>query len=308
MSAATHLKSLQALELAVRQGSFKGAAEMLGITPAAVGQRIRSLEDFLGTDLLLRGRSGLQPTRELELALNDLHVAFQALDRVTKSLEFQRSFEIHIVADADWSELWLQPRLAEFRVENPQIHFCINGVGDIPVRLGSPDLRITYGGNTGDVLFRDLLVPVTGPDNSRRIADWDIVNQMEGMPLLHLKEQIEDEDYPGWADWFGTFGHRKSGTERGVHYKNARLALEAVKQNVGFLMCGLSLMQSNLVDGSIVLPYPISQHILAPQPFRLTLRPTAAKQLQLQKFIEWLRAAAHKTQTDLDALDQSGQL
>jgi LysR family glycine cleavage system transcriptional activator len=51
MSAATHLKSLQALEMAIRVGSLKGAANHLGITPAAVGQRIRSLENYLGVDL-----------------------------------------------------------------------------------------------------------------------------------------------------------------------------------------------------------------------------------------------------------------
>ncbi|MBT8426376.1 MAG: LysR family transcriptional regulator, partial [Silicimonas sp.] len=43
MAQPTHLKSLQALELAVRLGSLKDAAGHLGITPAAVGQRIRAL-------------------------------------------------------------------------------------------------------------------------------------------------------------------------------------------------------------------------------------------------------------------------
>jgi LysR family glycine cleavage system transcriptional activator len=79
MAAVTHLKSLQALELAIRCGSLKAAADRLGITPAAVGQRIRALEDYLGTDLLLRGRSGLQPTPELDHALGDLQTAFAAL-------------------------------------------------------------------------------------------------------------------------------------------------------------------------------------------------------------------------------------
>lgn len=302
MSATTHLKSLQALELAVRQGSFKGAADTLGITPAAVGQRIRSLEDFLGTDLLLRGRSGLRPTRELELALVDLHAAFKALDRVTETLDFQRTSEIHIVADPDWADMWLQPRMAIFRKENPHILFCINGSGDVPVRLGAPDLRITYGEDAGELLFQDLLVPVTGPDNLRRIADRNPVSQMEGMPLLHLKEQIEYDDHPGWADWFKKFGHRKSGTERGVHYMNARLALDAVKQDVGFLVCGLSLMLPNLQEGTIVHPFPISQHLVAPQPYRLRLRPDAEKRSQLQKFIDWLRTAAHETQREIDAM------
>lgn len=302
MSATTHLKSLQALEIAVRQGSFKSAADTLGITPAAVGQRIRSLEDFLGTDLLLRGRSGLRPTRELELALVDLHAAFKALDRVTETLDFQRTREIHIVADPDWADMWLLPRMLNFRTENPHILFCINGSGDVPVRLGTPDLRVTYGDDSGEVLFQDLLVPITGPDNPRRIADWDPVNQMEGMPLLHLKKQIEYDDHPGWADWFKKFGHRESGTERGVHYTNARLALDAVRQDVGFLVCGLSLMLRDLQEGTIVHPFPISQHLVAPQPYRLRSRPNAEQQPQLRKFVDWLRATAHETQRELDAL------
>ena len=90
MAVTTHLKSLQALELAVRTGSFKAAAETLGITPAAIGQRIRSLEDCLGTDLLVRGRSGLQPTRELELALSELQTAFKALDNTTEILDYMK--------------------------------------------------------------------------------------------------------------------------------------------------------------------------------------------------------------------------
>jgi LysR family glycine cleavage system transcriptional activator len=45
MVAVTHLKSLQAVELAIRKGSLKEAADVLGITPAAVGQRVRALED-----------------------------------------------------------------------------------------------------------------------------------------------------------------------------------------------------------------------------------------------------------------------
>jgi LysR family glycine cleavage system transcriptional activator len=63
----------------------------------------------LGTDLLVRWRSRLRPTVDLNPALNDLKVAFAALDRVTVNSDFQRVTEIHIVADPDWFELWLMP-------------------------------------------------------------------------------------------------------------------------------------------------------------------------------------------------------
>lgn len=302
MTSATHLKSLQALEMAIRVGSLKAAAENLGITPAAVGQRIRALEVYLGTDLLLRGRSGLSPTIDLERTLGDLKTAFAALDRVTQNLDFQRVTEIHVVADPDWSELWLLPRLDAFRAENPNILFCINGAGDVPLRLGAPDCRIEYGDPAGgEVLYRDRLLPVTGPDNLRRIADWDEQMPLEGMPFLHLVAQRDDPLRPGWPDWVEKFGYRREGAGRGVHYRHARLALEAVRENVGFLICGLSLVERDLAMGSVVLPYPAHQSLTAPAPYTLRLPAHGSQRPQLQRFCDWLRDEARKTANAIEA-------
>lgn len=306
MVVASHLKSLQALEMAIRVGSLKGAADQLGITPAAVGQRIRSLENFLGADLLMRGRSGLQPTTDLSHALVDLKVAFSALDRVTEDLDFQRVTEIHIVADADWSELWLLPRLEDFRKENPNILFCINGAGDIPMRLGAPDCRIEYGepGN-GEELFRDRLLPVVSPANVYRMDAGDGNISFEGMPLLHLEAQRDDDMRPGWLDWVGEFGYRSIGGDRGVHYHNSRLALEAVRKDVGFLVCGLSLIERDLAEGSIVHPFPARKSITAPMPYVLNVPMRGAVRPQLQRFCDWLLNRAHLTRKSLELVAAS---
>ncbi|WP_410482400.1 LysR family transcriptional regulator [Ovoidimarina sediminis] len=58
----THLNALRALEASLRHKSFTGAAEELGVTPAAVGQRVRSLEEYLGRPLLQRTRTGVIPS------------------------------------------------------------------------------------------------------------------------------------------------------------------------------------------------------------------------------------------------------
>jgi len=302
MPPVSHLKSLQALELAIREGSLKGVAERLGISQAAVGQRIRSLETYLGADLLLRGRSGLQPTVELQAALADLQSGFAALERAAETLDFQRMSEIHVVADPDWAELWLAPRLPAFRAAHPNIRFCINGAGDVPIRIGSPDVRVTYGETTGEPLWRDAFVPVTGPDNPRRIADWDKRMPMEGMPLLHLKAQRERDDVPGWVDWFAAFGQRQTGTDRGVHYQHARVALEAARENVGFLVCGLSLVLGDLKTGALVLPFPAAQSIAAPHPYRMSLRHDALQRPQITRFVAWLRDGARETSANIERM------
>ena len=142
--ALSYLKSLQALEAAVRLGSLKRAAGTLAITPAAVGQRVKALEDYLGIALLLRGRSGLRPTPELLTALGSLTNAFRELDAAADLLNLQRRDEIHIAATSDFAELWLQPRLARFRHMHPNLLFCINGEGDARPRLGRIDCEIRF--------------------------------------------------------------------------------------------------------------------------------------------------------------------
>lgn len=304
MKPTSHLRALQALDLALRERSLKGAAEKLGITPAAVGQRIRALETYLNTDLLVRGRSGLHPTPELEKALGDLRAAFDALDRVTEQLDFQRSTEIHIVADPDWSALWLEPRLPEFRAENPNVLFCVNGAGDVPMRMGAPDIRVTYGEEPGEPLLTDYLVPVCSPDNLRRIADYDAQYEMEGLPLMSLEEQRDDPMRAGWREWIAQYGLRETGAERGLHYRNARLAIAAACNDVGFAICGFSLLEVDLDAGRLTLPYPRNKGVSAPYPYRLWCREISRPRPQMRAFLDWLNLQTQATQSRIDAMRQ----
>lgn len=298
MPVVSHLKSLQALEMALREGSLRAAAERLGITPAATGQRIRALEEHLDAVLLKRGPSGLEPSTALVAAMPDLRLAFAALERASDELDLRRSSEIHIVADTDWAELWLAPRLPAFRGSHSNILFNINGLGDVPMRFGAPDLRVTSGESAaGEVLFRDIFVAVTGPDNTRRMVDLPRGQQLEGMPLLHMRAQ-RDGQIPGWVEWCRTFGHRDRGADRGVIYPNPRLAIPAVRENIGFLVCGLSLSLPDLETGQIVFAFPPQMHIPAPNPYRMALRSNREHRPQTNRFLAWLRAEAQKT-TDL---------
>eukprot|EP01035_Chromulina_nebulosa_P057399 gene57399-78639_t len=64
--------ALNALAAVVREGSFERAARALHVTPSAVSQRIRQLEERTGGALLVRGQpcvateAGLQLCRHVE--------------------------------------------------------------------------------------------------------------------------------------------------------------------------------------------------------------------------------------------------
>ncbi len=290
--ALSHLKSLQALELALRVGSFQAAGRALWITPAAIGQRIKALEDYLGLDLVVRGRSGLRPTPELSGALAHLRAAFQELDTVASMLNLQRGDEIHVAATSDFADFWLKPRIASFRTEHPHVLFCINGEGDAPLRIGQVDCEISFGPQRpnarDELLFRDFVLPISSPENTRRIANVALRDCLEGFPLLHLDFYKEDPDAPNWGTWIKTQRLKRTEPNRGMRFQRIKPALEAVRAHAGLTICGLALLGPYIDDGTLSLPFPVSSGQWTQHAFQARFGPDALLRPQVKRFREWL--------------------
>jgi LysR family glycine cleavage system transcriptional activator len=306
--ALSHLKSFQALELALRLGSLQAAARALWITPAAAGQRIKALEDYLGVELVVRGRSGLRPTPELAGAIEHLRTAFHELQTVAAMLNLQRGDEIQIAATSDFAEFWLKPRLGGFSAKHPHILFCINGEGDIPLRIGPVDCEITFGAQHSDpctdVLFRDFVLPISSPENTRRISSIALHDRLEGFPLLHLDFYKEDPSAPNWAAWIKSQRLRRTQPNRGIRFQRIKPALEAVRANAGLTICGLALLGLYIDDGTISLPFPAATGQWTQHAFQARFRPDAILRPQVKAFREWLVSQAAVTQ---DWLEQQVQ-
>src|SRR5215469_1829752 len=294
--ALSHLKSLQALELALRLGSLQAAGRALSITPAAVGQRIKALEDYLGVDLVVRGRSGLRPTAELSTALEHLSSAFQALETVATTLNLQRGDEIHVAATPDFADFWRKPRLGSFRRAHPHILFCINGEGDAPLRIGQTDCRISFGpqrrDGSEDLLFRDFVLPVCSPENTRRISSIALRDRLEGFPLLHLDFYKEDQSAPNWADWIRLQRLKRTEPNRGIRFQRIKPALEAVRADAGLTICGLALLGPSIDDRTLSLPFPLSTGQWTDHAFQAYFVPNALLRPQVKRFREWLLSEA----------------
>lgn len=301
----SHLKALQALELAVRTGSLKDAAERLAITPAAVGQRIKTLEDYLGIPLLERGRAGIRPSEELAAALPHLHDGFVALEGASRELDLQRWHEIHIAAASDFAELWLAPRLPRFREAHPNIRFCINGIGDIPMRLGRVDCEIGFGPATasdGQVLFHDFAIPIASPGNFERVMQTPAETRLEGFPLLHLDFYKNDPAGISWPQWTAAHGIARTAPERGMRFQRIADALSAVDADAGLSLCGLALILDRVAEGSVRLIYPTATGIRSGHAFRLKVRPDAATKPHVGRFLDWLRRESAATAEHIEAL------
>jgi LysR family glycine cleavage system transcriptional activator len=304
MDSPTHLRSLQALELALRTGSLKGAAERLAITPAAAGQRVKSLEDYLGIALLVRGRAGLQATPALAGALPHLEAAFRELKSVTELLDMQRGQEIHVAATPDFADLWLQQRLPRFAAEHPNLQFNVNGDGTAPLRMGRIDCEISFGPVKAqqrderkvDSLFRDFVLPISSPEIDARVADRPKRERLEGLALFHVDFYKDDPQAPKWPQWVATQRHRRTAPERGIRFTRIAQAIEMVVDGAGYAMCGIVLARTRLEAGELSLPFPLTTGKWTSHAFQLRIRNDALLRPQVRRFRQWLLEEAQATQ------------
>lgn len=310
MDQPSHLRSLQALELALRTGSLKGAASQLAITPAAVGQRVKALEDYLGVDLVVRGRSGLKPTLELIGALPHMQAAFSELAQAADLLELQRGQQIRIAAVSDIVDLWLAPRLPAFRSKHPNIELEINGFVVVPRRLSAVHCEIFFGPIAitsqpddlrCELLFHDYVLPITSPENDQRVAALGGSTRLEGFPLLHVDFYCDDQNVPKWSEWLGSQGLTRTAPERGIRFQRIAPAVDAVMANAGFAMCGIALLREEIDAGRLTLPFSVQCGRPTADAFQVRFRADTLQRPQLRRFRQWLLNEGTLTRLWLDA-------
>ncbi len=145
----THLplNALRVFDAAARHLSFTKAADELAVTPAAVGQQIRALEDVLGTVLFKRMTRNLELTPEATRALPALRAAFLELEESVRILQdAQGSKVLTIAAPRDFTAKWLLPRLAAYGAANPDMRFAVEAAdAGIDFTQANLDLAVTYG-------------------------------------------------------------------------------------------------------------------------------------------------------------------
>jgi LysR family glycine cleavage system transcriptional activator len=124
----THLplNALRVFDAAARHLSFTRAADELAVTPAAVGQQIRALEDLLGVVLFRRTTKGLELTDEAQAGLESLRAGFLQFEDAVQAIQAGQSAHVYtIAAPRDIFAAWLAPRLASFRTAHPDVRLVL---------------------------------------------------------------------------------------------------------------------------------------------------------------------------------------
>lgn len=209
MRSLNRLKWLHAFEATARHGSFTGAAAELGVTPAAVGQLVRSLEDWVGHPLLNRARTGkerLSLVAEAQDALDDITHGLDKLEAGLNKLRGRKSRNVVLLTASQVLVMnWLMERLNRFSEAYEQIDLRLNvteklmdvshGEADLGVRCGKgdwPNVDKTWLMDEEAVLVCSprLLAPDQGCS-----GEW-----LAAQKLIHDDTPHPGANFPTWED------------------------------------------------------------------------------------------------------------
>jgi LysR family transcriptional regulator, glycine cleavage system transcriptional activator len=300
MRSLTRLKSLQALEAAARHGSFVGAATELDVTPAAVGQLVRSLEDWVGYPLFRRSRSGAERLTPVDEAQDALEEIGQGLDRLEAGLKKLRGRKARSVVVVTASQAlvanWLLARLDDFTTVHPNIDVRLD-VSDrvIDLAQGEADIGIrcglgTWKGVKATYLMGEEIIAVCHRDmlsgNATPTAEW-----IAGQTLIHDGTAHPGGEFPSWSEWLGRAGLNHEPADGGLRINSTAAVIQAAISARGVALVRKALVAQELDSGRLVhllpeLRWPVkwAYYVVASQ--------KALRRSEVSAFHDWLAGQA----------------
>jgi LysR family glycine cleavage system transcriptional activator len=284
------LSALRAFEAVARHTSFSRAADELHVTPSAVSQQVRLLEQLLGETLFLRTKRTVALTEAATRMLPDIQAGFESLARATTNRLAGPALTISVAPS--FASKWLLPRLGDFSDRHPDIDLRISATValadfkrdnvDLAIRLG----RGSYPALQSEPLFAETLTPLCSP--ALLLARGRLKNPDD----LRMHRLIHDTSIPGeneqgsWDRWLKRAGATQVNAYRGTRFSLAELALQAAIDGAGVVMARTVLAESDLAAGRLVMPFKIVLPLDVS--YFLVMAKGNTKRREIQCFRDWL--------------------
>ena len=281
------LNALRTFEAAARHLSFVRASEELCVTPAAVSQQVKLLEDHLGIPLFRRGKILLLS----EAGEDMLPLVSEAFDQLEKAVTKARTEGGALVVSAPpaFAARWLIPRLEDFNSRHPGIELRLLatrrlvdfGVEDVDaaIRFGAG----AYPGLNIDRLMLELIVPVASPQLAAAIRS---PSDLASCALLEDEWHTSNGVFPDWKTWLASIGVEAGPSLKIRRFSDANLTIQAAVAGMGVALAWQSLVEGDLKAGRLVrlpegaIPSELGYHLVMPR--------SRADSQKTQVFRAWL--------------------
>lgn len=253
------LSALRAFEAAARTGSFRAAAEDLGLTPSAVSHAVRSLEDSLGSALFLREGRSIRLTPDGETLVGHVERAFGELRLGIGAVSARGPQLLRLHSAPTFAANWLAPRLRRMLQDCAGLEVRISaGVdytrfvadefdADIVYGLPSPELQSgpPQRGVVVLPLGTEVVTPLCAPEMAAAIRS----------PHDLLRHTLIESDNKRvrWPAWFAANG-LPAPEPRGPRFDRSFLSLSAAADGLGVALESLLLAERELAAGRLARP------------------------------------------------------
>ncbi len=301
-----HLNALRALEVTLRKGSFRAAADELSVTTAAIGQQIRTLEDFLGRKLFLRTNTGAQPTDHALSVQQKLTTSFSTIEDIINQLKIRQSKNrLAITLPSSFAENWFTDRLPDFYKLNSEIDLRLDASNRMVDLLTEDfDFAIRYSRPSPEsyeetILFGDHVIPVCTPEFANQHQLSRDLKSLEGVPLIHLGERTPDPEWADWIKWGEAFGFELDSLRDGVHLTQFNSGIQTAIRGQGLVLCGVVEAYNSIKEGLLVYPFGPELCYRTSYQYRLlSVHGRVLSKLQVQ-FHKWVADTAMEFQAEL---------
>lgn len=284
------LNSLRAFESAARHLSFTKAADELAVTPGAISQQVKLLEDTIGVSLFHRQARGLALTDAGLASLPSLRDGFDRLHAAIRLMTQERKAgRLAISVAPSFAAKWLVHRLDRFQNRHPDIDVYVHaGMDLVDFSVDDVDLAIRYGqGNypdmTSEKLMEERIVPVCAPSLLTGETPLRTLDDLAGYTLLH--DDGSDHEIATWPMWLKAAGTAVDGS-RGPRFNQSSLVIEAAVAGRGVALAKYALAEADLQAARLVIPFDLT----TPTDFAYWIvHPSAKSALpEVKAFKDWI--------------------
>jgi LysR family glycine cleavage system transcriptional activator len=262
MASLPPLNSLRAFEAVGRHLSFSKAANELNVTPGAISQQVRGLEDFLEIKLFKRRNRSIVLTDSGQVFLPLLSDGFSRITEAVDSVRRSQGDEpLTITAAPSFTSKWLIPRLCKFQALHPEIDVRIDASSrlvdfvrediDVGIRFGTGEIE----GLDSNYLFSFDLIPVCSPDLKHEGRALQELSDLRHHTLLHSQDTDFDPSFPDWAMWLATAGVDDVDASRGIFFSQGEMVIEAAIEGQGIALAASVMAAGAIESGRLVQPF-----------------------------------------------------
>ncbi|WP_050603692.1 LysR substrate-binding domain-containing protein [Ruegeria sp. 6PALISEP08] len=285
--------ALRAFEAVVRHSGFSPAATELGVSQSAVSQHVRTLEEWLGRELLVRGARQSRPTREGELLALAISEGLGRISDVCAQLRDKTRSDRTIVISClpGFAFNWLFPRLLRFDMAHPDLSISIaTDTGQFPFSGADADIGIRYGlgdypGCQVDLLMNEQLFPVCAPS---LLPDLQKVGDLERHTMLVDENLHHGAVSPTWEFWARRCGLTLPTALRTRRLGQSNMVVQAAIEGLGVALGREPLVIDMMADGRLARPF--AEVTQSPLSYWL-VRPHETKDsAKVAEFLNWIHA------------------